>query len=97
MDSNRVIALAQEYKSAADEVKKSELHLLNRLSANAASWKGKTREQFDSDFEQSRSAYQQFEADLIEISNELMKAATKIEQTKAEILRIEKLEEEKKR
>lgn len=95
MDSSRVIALAEQYKSAADEVKKSELHLKTRMSANSASWKGKTREQFDSDFDQTSAAYQQLEAELIEISSELMTAAAKIEQTKAEIMRMEELERKK--
>ncbi|MBL4975634.1 WXG100 family type VII secretion target [Bacillus halotolerans] len=92
MDSHKVIELANQYSAAAEEVRSSKMLLDSRLSALGDAWQGKARDTFDQDFEETKAAYDQFEQELLETSQELKAAAVKIEERKAEIARMEELE-----
>lgn len=92
LDSYKVIELANKYSAAAEEVRSSKMLLESRLSAMGDAWQGKARDSFDQDFEETKAAYDQFEQELLETSQELKAAAVKIEERKAEIARMEELE-----
>nr|WGD87110.1 WXG100 family type VII secretion target [Bacillus subtilis] len=92
MDSYKVIELANKYSAAAEEVRSSKMLLESRLSAMGDAWQGKARDSFDQDFEETKAAYDQFEQESLETSQELKVAAVKIEERKAEIARMEELE-----
>ncbi len=92
LDSYKVIELANKYSAAAEEVRSSKMLLESRLFALGDAWQGKSRDSFDQDFEETKAAYDQFEQELLETSQELKAAAVKIEERKAEIARMEELE-----
>lgn len=92
LDSYKVIELANKYSAAAEEVRSSKMPLESRLSALGDAWQGKSRDSFDQDFEETKAAYDQFEQEPLETSQELKAAAVKIEERKAEIARMEELE-----
>lgn len=92
LDSYKVIELANKYSAAAEEVRSSKMLLESRLSAMGEAWRGKARDSFDQDFEETKAAYDQFELELLETSQELKAAAVKIEERKAEIARMEEME-----
>ncbi|UTL73520.1 WXG100 family type VII secretion target [Bacillus halotolerans] len=92
MDSHKVIEPANQYSAAAEEVRRSKILLDSRLSALGDAWQGKARDTFDQDFEETKAAYDQFEQEPLETSQELKAAAVKIEERKAEIARMEELE-----
>lgn len=71
LDSYKVIELANKYSAAAEEVRSSKMLLESRLSALGDAWQGKARDSFDQDFEETKAAYDQFEQELLETSQEL--------------------------
>ncbi|KZZ85042.1 WXG100 family type VII secretion target [Bacillus sp. SJS] len=93
MDSNHVTDLARKYADASEKVKDSEFAIRNIAMREISSWSGKTREQFDQEFQDMLKKYNWFAQELLETSGQLHKAAALIEQTNAEIAAAERAKE----
>ncbi|AMA71859.1 MULTISPECIES: WXG100 family type VII secretion target [Aneurinibacillus] len=85
MDSHRVLALANRYRQAANQVMEIQGRIKGTVEWNGAEWKGKRRERFNSDYQETIQAFQRYVRDLQITSDELEKAAVRIEELKKEL------------
>lgn len=94
MDSNSVLALANKYQEAADEVRKSAHNLKNALNLLSSDWSGKGRDQFNSEFEETLQVLEKHAVDCLETCSDLRTAAGEIEKINEEKRRLAELEKQ---
>ncbi|SFB99658.1 WXG100 family type VII secretion target [Bacillus sp. OV322] len=92
MNSEQVRALAKTFAEASNDVKKQESKLIQDINEKAATWSGKSRDEFEANMDDTKALFQKHSDNLYEISRELEAAADSVDRVREEIERQKELE-----
>ena len=94
MDSGAFRALARRYADAAGEAIDSRSRVASAFETRGAGWTGERRSRFDPEYAETLNLYRQYAEDLLRTSEELRRAADRIDETRRELERQERLRQE---